>query len=407
MQVAQSAADASKCEDGELPITALPLFDTFVLYAFADGRFIGVDKATDVVLLKESRLPGHESIFSTAHRTMCTISEVPRMHSPSVESFRELHLDAFVPALLTGLAKDWNALGRWDHNWFVSEHGSLEVDVTLSTGKRETQRLDKYLASLQVASDGEKASLPYLRGWYYERNAPSLIADLWTPGDFHDVAFKDWFRKLPKRHWPDFHWLFLGGASASTPLHVDPTLTHAWLTQLYGRKRFVLFPPCDLPNLLKESNGVQKGGLCSLEEARARGVKGLDIVLHPGDTLFVPAFWAHHVECIDHSTSLTWNFLPEKFFPIVRAAFLANAARPTVAPNAEVARGEGDKENSKSNIKPNAAEASDAKPNVTSPKSSSRAQPKLECTMPNSNPSTIKVQSSRPGMVTRCFAWCS
>lgn len=48
----------------------------------------------------------------------------------------------------------------------------------------------------------------------------------------------------------DFHWLFIGAAGAITPLHIDPSLTHAWLTQISGRKRFTLFAPWDIPALL-------------------------------------------------------------------------------------------------------------------------------------------------------------
>lgn len=48
----------------------------------------------------------------------------------------------------------------------------------------------------------------------------------------------------------DFHWLFIGAAGAITPLHIDPSLTHAWLTQISGRKRFTLFAPWDIPELL-------------------------------------------------------------------------------------------------------------------------------------------------------------
>ena len=48
----------------------------------------------------------------------------------------------------------------------------------------------------------------------------------------------------------DFHWFFIGAAGAITPLHIDPSLTHAWLTQIAGRKRFTLFAPWDIPELL-------------------------------------------------------------------------------------------------------------------------------------------------------------
>ena len=55
-----------------------------------------------------------------------------------------------------------------------------------------------------------------------------------------------------------------------------------------------------------------------------------EVVLEPGDLLFVPAGWAHQVECVDDSISLTHNFLPKQNFSAVRACLLANRLGKTV-----------------------------------------------------------------------------
>ena len=153
-----------------------------------------------------------------------------------------------------------------------------------------------------------------------------LVTDMQSEArsvDCSSFPLQDYFTKLPRRHRPDFHWLFIGGASSITPLHVDPSGTHAWLTQIHGRKRFILFPPCDLPKLQKATGS----GFKPLSEILAESVTPLEIVLNPGDTLFVPAHWPHQVECIDDSISVTWNFLGQPIFPLIRAAFLAHTAR--------------------------------------------------------------------------------
>lgn len=128
------------------------------------------------------------------------------------------------------------------------------------------------------------------------------------------LRVQDWFKRLPKRHHPDFHWLFLGAAGARTPLHVDPSATHAWLTQISGRKRFRLCAPSRVPELFKQRPPEMTS-------------EALEVTLEPGDTLFVPAQWPHEVECLDDSVSLTWNFLGRALFPQLRAAFLAHCAR--------------------------------------------------------------------------------
>lgn len=317
----------------EVPISALPLFGTFGLYVYADGRVVGVDNASCAVTLKDAELPGRERIFDPARSR--DLPAVPRLDAatdwdsaarrPLVDVFREAHREASVPALIHGLASSWPAMGKWDFDFFSATYGDIDVQVTLPGGKQETRRLAAYLAELREDGSSEAVERPYLRGWYYEHDAPRLAADLWPAGAFHEVAFQDFFKKLPKRHHPDFHWLFIGCAGAKTPLHVDPSLTDAWLTQLYGRKRFVLCAPCELPRLLRRENGLPVGkGLVNIEEVYKRGVRTFEVVLEPGDTIYVPAFWAHYVECITESISVTWNFVNEGLFPLIRTAYLAH-----------------------------------------------------------------------------------
>ncbi|CAE7627073.1 jmjd6-a [Symbiodinium sp. CCMP2592] len=220
-------------------------------------------------------------------------------------------------------AADWPALRKWDFDFFAQSCGHIEVEVALQGGRKRRNLLKDYLALLRRDTFRRPFALPYLRGWYYERDAPWLSDDLWRHGDFHDVAFQDHFRKLPERHHPDFHWLFIGGEGSTTPLHVDPSETHAWLTQIRGRKRFTLFPPFEMASLLKPD-----GGFKPLKQIlQERSALPLQVILNPGDTLFVPAHWPHEVECLDDSISVTWNFLGQSIFPIIRAAFLANATR--------------------------------------------------------------------------------
>ncbi|CAJ1367240.1 unnamed protein product [Effrenium voratum] len=312
--VPSASAPSELCEPSREPVTALPLFGEMVLYGFADGELLGVESQTRAVLLRE-RLPKELLEADLARKSA-------RSFRGSVETFRKQHLEAFRPAVLRQSAQGWPAMEKWDFEFFAKHCGDIEVEATLRQGKRQKLLLRDYLNVCKLQAGGDE--LPYLRGWYYQRDAPWLQKDLWEKGDFHDVAFQDWFKRLPARHHPDFHWLFIGAAGAITPLHIDPSATHAWLSQISGRKRFTLFAPSDLPELLSESGGFKPIADIS--------VKRQEIVLEPGDTIFVPAHWAHQVECLDDSISVTWNFLGESLFPTVRAAFLANAAKPAYEP---------------------------------------------------------------------------
>jgi hypothetical protein len=73
----------------------------------------------------------------------------------------------------------------------------------------------------------------------WQDDAPELSADYSPPPHLSC----DLFQRLSPSRRPPFTWLFLGPAGAETRLHVDVWETDAWLAQLQGRKRFVLYHP--------------------------------------------------------------------------------------------------------------------------------------------------------------------
>ena len=140
------------------------------------------------------------------------------------------------------------------------------------------------------------------------------------------VFGQDWFERLPSRFNPCFHWIFIGPKGAhlprtsrtvcvlargfgalmqlswvcccfagrATPTHIDPTLTHAWLTQIRGRKRFILFPPQNLQHCHDPETGCFVDPLApDLEKFKGYSADlGVSVIIEEGETLFVPCNWA-------------------------------------------------------------------------------------------------------------------
>ncbi|CAK9036809.1 unnamed protein product, partial [Durusdinium trenchii] len=112
---------------------------------------------------------------------------------------------------------------------------------------------------------------------------------------------------------PDADWveavLWISPKGARTGLHQDDEPCSV-LHQVYGRKRLVLFPPGathvqpeERPHCLAE-HGTRYSKL-SLDEIERSGGKALEVVLEPGDAIFIPNAWWHAAEALSPSVSIS------------------------------------------------------------------------------------------------------
>lgn len=113
---------------------------------------------------------------------------------------------------------------------------------------------------------------------------------------------------------------WLGTAGAHTPCHYD-TYGCNLVAQVSGRKRWVLFPPEDTPFLQATRVPYEESSVYSRINFEAFGwseipsIEGTHphvVVLLPGDVLFVPRHWWHHVTNLEMSVSVNiWLERPE------------------------------------------------------------------------------------------------
>jgi hypothetical protein len=80
---------------------------------------------------------------------------------------------------------------------------------------------------------------------------------------------------------------FFGGQGAITRIHRDMDNSCVFLTELAGYKRVVLFDP-------KYSQKLYQYPFST--HTALKDVKGIDCTIGPGDTIFMPAGWWHHIE---------------------------------------------------------------------------------------------------------------
>ena len=116
--------------------------------------------------------------------------------------------------------------------------------------------------------------------------------------------------------------MLAGQARTGTNFHVDPNFTAAWNTVVYGRKKWIMFPPDVLPPNL-ELNGSQVEQAESVIEWFVSSYDSIhepgthwqqhvqECVCEPGETVYIPAGWWHLVLNLDTTVAVTQNYVSE------------------------------------------------------------------------------------------------
>jgi histone arginine demethylase JMJD6 len=158
---------------------------------------------------------------------------------------------------------------------------------------------------------------PYLRNQNLVELFPTLMQDV---SPMPEYCFPNWlpesysFKSLQRvfREHSDIQFYFGGTGGAFPVLHYDVLATHAYLFQIYGRKKFIVFAPDQTKYLyLKPRNfsevNVEKPDLEKFPLFKQ--AKATTFILEPGEFLFVPSKWWHTTKMLSPSITLSLNVL--------------------------------------------------------------------------------------------------
>lgn len=234
-------------------------------------------------------------------------AHVPSRSQLSAEEFRELFYAQNRPVKLLNIMQDWPAMQRWRPEFFREHYGHQEVEVTSSRDSDPYYeiRLEQHRRSLlfrdfiEIISSGPgNNSYLVANNHFFER--PGLVSLL------DDVGRLPGYLRQPADAKSTYLWF--GPAQTVTPLHHDTM--NVLLCQVFGRKRVQLVQPDETPWLY---NNV---GVFSEVEMEApdlrryplfRHVSPIEVILHPGEMLFIPVGWWHHVRSLDMSISVSFT----------------------------------------------------------------------------------------------------
>jgi len=205
------------------------------------------------------------------------------------------------PMVVPGLAKRWPALQAWSFEWLSQRVGEQEVlvergNIMQHSSRFEPVRMRDYLLALAEGRK-EEGEFRYLASLDLFDRVPEFARDI----DF------DWLgAALPMQ----FRFAWVGPVNTVSGYHYDRP--DNVVVMIRGRKLIHLVSP-DQSAWMYASNKFDYGATLSSVDALAPDLKlhpnfarvrPISVVLEPGDALFIPHHWWHHVVSLDPSISV-------------------------------------------------------------------------------------------------------
>eukprot|EP00732_Lithocolla_globosa_P002087 Lithocolla_globosa_v1_NODE_1252_length_2731_cov_28.184604.p1 type:complete len:453 gc:universal NODE_1252_length_2731_cov_28.184604:1273-2631(+) len=258
---------------------------------------------SSIPLVQQVPNPDKKTLAQLAEQGQ-TLSELASKHKPFV---------------LRHAVDHWPAFSKWDEEYltkqpiFFSDVFSKLDNFYMNFSPNNS--LEKFLG---VRRDYTKLQLPGpdFFSHVFNQISPSLYwaGDIKQLGNLNsDVEAQALF--LPNSL-ENIVNLWTGSPGVTAHAHYDPF--HNMFVQIVGRKHVTLFPPKDFNHLqlYPTQHPYRRQSMLNIENATLRDNKDdilgtmnpLQVTLEPGDLLYIPPFWFHHVYGFDASLSLNvWS----------------------------------------------------------------------------------------------------
>ena len=253
-------------------------------------------------------------------------TEIERREKLSYEDFARDYLYANKPVVITDVLRSWKAVERWTPEFFKQEFGTMKFtlnenlkgqsDYKGNGGSAVEYTMDRFID--RVLSSTEENPAPYFRNQILYDLFPSLKQDIqplpeyflpnWLPDHYMVKYVGEVLNRGAALE------LYIGGKGGAFPvLHYDGAGAHAFLMQVYGQKKFIIYPPSQekflYPSPEKENLSlINSVDTPDLEKFPLfANAEPTVFILGPGEMLFIPSHWWHTTKMLTPSISISAN----------------------------------------------------------------------------------------------------
>ncbi len=272
----------------------------------SDPAFLAARKMQQITLKLES-------VLANQHRVRALdpqYGQVEKRSGVSRAEFLAQYVYGSRPVVLTDVARDWPAMRRWSPQDLRERFGQQQVEIQAERSADPNYEVNKmdHKRSVRLADFVDQVLAGGATNDYYltannealrQPAFAPLLADIGTLPDFCQA-------EELARHAS----FWFGPAGTVTPLHHDTLmLCH---TQVVGRKRWRFISPLQTPLLYNHFEVYSPVDIDRPDLQRYplfAQATVLEVVVEPGETVFLPLGWWHQVTALDVSLSFSFSNL--------------------------------------------------------------------------------------------------
>lgn len=244
-----------------------------------------------------------------------TIQRVGRL---SQADFFDNYYATNTPVILTDIMGNWQALSRWNPDYLKQHYGEVSVGVQFNRESnplferekdkhRQEMRMKEYVDLVVTGGKTNDYYMVPYNGNFDNPQFKPLLNDIEIFPDYLDANLQQT---------QIFFWF--GPEGTITPLHHDPC--NVLLAQVSGKKRVRLISPNQKQLLYNQVGVYSEVDLLNPDYEkypRFKEVELIEVILEPGEVIFLPVGWWHHVESLDIAISVSFtNFRVSNYYEI-------------------------------------------------------------------------------------------